>query len=66
MVSTTPRRLGGLTLAAEYLGVSDKTIRRMIAAGTLTGYRVGPRMIRVDMDEVERLVRPIPSARSAS
>lgn len=66
MVSTTTRRLGGLTLAAEYLGVSDKTIRRMIAAGTLTGYRVGPRMIRVDMDEVERLVRPIPSARSAS
>lgn len=60
----SPRRLGGLTLAAEYLGVCDRTVRRMIAAGELTGYQVGKRRIlRVDLDEVERLARPIPSAK---
>jgi excisionase family DNA binding protein len=60
--STPSRRLGRITLAAEYLGVSDKTVRRMIASGRLTGYRVGNRIIRVDLDEVEALLRRIPAA----
>ena len=38
---------------AEF-GVSTKTIRRYIAAGRLTAYRFGPRMIRLDADQVRR------------
>ena len=34
--------------AAEMCGVSETTIRRYIAAGLVTAYRVGPRMIRLD------------------
>lgn len=54
-----------LTDAAEHLHVSVKTLRRRIADGTITGYRVG-RLIRVDLDELtQRLVVTIQSARSA-
>lgn len=48
--------------AAERLHVSTKTIRRYIASGRLTGYRVGTHLIRLNPSEVERLLRPIPTA----
>jgi excisionase family DNA binding protein len=48
--------------AAEQIAVSKRTIRRMIADGRLTGYRVGSKMIRLDVDELRRLARPIPTA----
>lgn len=38
--------------AAEYLDVTDKTIRRRIADGTLKAYRVGPRLIRIDRESL--------------
>ncbi|OCB38763.1 hypothetical protein A5675_15350 [Mycobacterium malmoense] len=46
--------------AADTYAVSTSTIRRYIATGRLTAYRVGPRMIRLDADQLEReLVGPI-------
>ncbi len=48
--------------AAVRLGVNPKTLRRRIADGTLTGHRVGPRLIRLDPAEVDALLRVIPSA----
>jgi len=52
--------------AAERHGVHPKTIRRRIADGTITGYRSGPRLIRVDPDEVDAaLLRPIPTGRAS-
>ena len=57
-------RLVPLADAAAHFHVSIKTLRRRIADGTITGYRVG-RLIRVDLSELtERLVVTIPSARS--
>jgi excisionase family DNA binding protein len=56
------RRLESIQHAAEYAGVSVKTIRRRIADGGLTGYRMGPRLIRVDLNEVDMMLRPIPTA----
>lgn len=41
--------------AAEHWGVSTKTIRRMIEAGTITGYRLTKRTLRVNLDELDRL-----------
>ncbi len=38
---------------AEKFGVSPRTIRRYIAAGRLTAYRVGPKLIRIDPDEAQ-------------
>lgn len=63
MRSTSPARtLIPMSTAAERLGCSTKTIRRRIADGSLTGYRVGPKNLRVDLAEVEALARPIPAA----
>lgn len=56
------RRLESVPNAADYLGVCPKTIRRWIAAGRVTGYRAGPRLIRVDLNELDDLLRPIPTA----
>jgi excisionase family DNA binding protein len=50
------------TESAEYLGVSTKTIRRLIASGALPAYRVGPRNIRIKASDLEALARPIPTA----
>lgn len=50
------RELGTIGEAAEYAAVSEKTIRRMINAGELTGYYPTPHVLRVDMLELAELV----------
>ncbi len=55
------RRLESIQSAAEYLGVSVVTIRRYIAAGRITGYRTGSRLIRVDLNEIDDMLHPIPT-----
>jgi excisionase family DNA binding protein len=49
--------------AAQRLQVTPPTIRRMISRGEIVGYRLGPRVIRVDLDELDRVARVIPAAR---
>jgi excisionase family DNA binding protein len=49
-----------ISAAAKSVGVATKTIRRRIADGTLTAYRFGPRLIRVDLAEVDAMLHPIP------
>lgn len=61
MLSSDKRSLESLAEAAERLHVHPRTVRRLIAAGTLTGYRLGPRLLRVDQSEVDALLRPIPN-----
>ena len=64
---STKRRRGnglvGLAEAADYLGVSPKTIRRRIADGSLTAYRMGPRLIRLKIADLDRLMAPLPMIR---
>lgn len=50
---------------AERLKCSTKTVRRYIADGRLTAYRVGPKMLRVDQADVDRLLRAIPTRRAS-
>lgn len=63
--SPAPRRLASLAEAAEVLGVSVRTIRRMVSEGRLTGYRIGSRMLRVDLNDVDALPSAIPTWRQA-
>lgn len=56
------KRLASIPAAADYAAVSTKTIRRRIATGDLTGYRFGPRVLRVDLNELDAALRPIPTA----
>ena len=62
MTQTTRRHFESLTQAAERTGLSIRTLRRRIAAGELAAYRNGPRVIRLDPSEVDRLMVRIPSA----
>ena len=57
-----PARPAGITAAAEYANCSWRTIYRYIEQGRLTGYHLGPKMIRVHIDEVDRLFRVVPTA----
>lgn len=63
---STKKRLASIAAAAEYATCSEKTIRRRIAAGDLTGYRFGAKLIRIDLNDVDRLLKPIPSAGDAA
>ncbi len=51
-----------IALGAEKLGVSERTIRRMIASGLIKGYKVGPRLVRINLDDLEALPTLIPAA----
>ncbi|CAN3128574.1 excisionase family DNA-binding protein [Mycobacterium sp. smrl_JER01] len=56
------RRYCKINEAAEYLGVTTRTIRAMIADGRLTGYRSGNRLVRVDLNEIDDAMRPFGGA----
>lgn len=58
----TQHQLLTIAEAAELIRVHPRTIRRRIAEGVLTAYRVGPSLIRLDADELNALLRPIPAA----
>lgn len=51
-----------LSEAADWYGVSERTLRRRIADGKLPAFRVGPRSIRVRAEDVAALAEPIPTA----
>lgn len=59
--ASVARHLVSVNQAAEYTSVNPRTIRRRIADGTLTGYRLGSKMIRVDLNELDASLTPIPT-----
>ena len=61
MTLKTRRQFETLARAAERTGLSTRTLRRRIAAGDLVAYRNGPRVIRLDPDDVDRLMIRIPT-----
>jgi excisionase family DNA binding protein len=60
--SAAARRLCSIDQAAAELACSPRTVRRMIASGQLAGYRIGTRLLRVDLNEIEATLRVIPTA----
>jgi excisionase family DNA binding protein len=59
---TGAKRLKSITAAAEYADLSQWTIRRYVADGRLTGYRIDPRLIKIDLNEIDQLARPVAAA----
>lgn len=50
-------RLVSITDAAAYLDFNTKTVRALIARGTLHGYRLpGSKLIRVDLNQLDALI----------
>jgi excisionase family DNA binding protein len=54
--SRPSRRLASLPEAAQYVGCSEKTLRRRVSDGSLPAYRLGPRLLRVDLADVDQLL----------
>ncbi|MCV7317249.1 excisionase family DNA-binding protein [Mycolicibacillus parakoreensis] len=52
------RRYVRLKEAADYLDVTERTVRQMISDGRLTGYRSGARLVRVDLNDIDTAMKP--------
>lgn len=52
-------------LAGERVGVSGRTVRRWIAAGYLKGYRIGPKLLRVKVAELDAMASGEPVGAAA-
>jgi excisionase family DNA binding protein len=57
------RRYASLAKAAEYADCNERTLRRHIASGDLTGYRLG-RVIRIDLNELDAWLAPVPTVKA--
>jgi excisionase family DNA binding protein len=55
-------RWASIQATAQYLDVTDRTVRAMIADGRLRGYRSGNRLIRLDLNEVDSALKPFGGA----
>ncbi len=62
VVPPAQRDLLTLDAAAEVLGVCTATVRRRITDGSLRAYRTGKRLIRIRAQDLDELLREIPSA----
>ena len=62
------RRYITIAEAAENRQISDRTLRRLISDGELTGYRMGRsrRTIRVDLSEIDEQLTRATSAPSGA
>jgi excisionase family DNA binding protein len=56
------RRWATTQKAADYLGVTDRTIRQMVADGRLRAYRSGGRVVRIDLNELDAAMEPFGGA----
>ncbi|MCF6387292.1 helix-turn-helix domain-containing protein [Mycobacterium sp. MBM] len=55
-------KLVTLEQAAGELAVSPRSVRRYLASGLLVGVRVGPRLIRITRESLDRMLTPVGSA----
>jgi excisionase family DNA binding protein len=44
--------------AAKELGVDEGSVRNWLADGTLRGYRIGKRVVRIRREDIEAAKRP--------
>lgn len=48
-----------LETAPDELGVSKRTVRRLISGGELRAYRVGKQSVRIDVNDIAAVLKPI-------
>jgi excisionase family DNA binding protein len=52
----------GIPEAATYLDIDHKTVRRLISSGKLPAYRLGNRVIKVKIADLDSVLTPIGGA----
>jgi excisionase family DNA binding protein len=50
----------GITEAATYLDVTQKTIRKLIASGDLPAYRLGTHVLKIKIADLDAVLKPVP------
>jgi excisionase family DNA binding protein len=60
------RQLITILEAAGYLGVTERTVRQMIFDGRLRAYRLNPKFIRLDLNEINDALKPVGGAADAT
>lgn len=53
---TSRRQYESPAVAATRVGMSSETVYRWIASGQLSAYRIGTHLLRVDPDELDRMM----------
>jgi excisionase family DNA binding protein len=64
MSTTIRRQYATQQQAAAKFQVTDRTIRNWIGQGYITGFRFGPRQIRVDLNEIEAMLQMMPATKA--
>jgi excisionase family DNA binding protein len=60
--ATSRHRFVKIAEAADYLNVTTRTVRQMVADGRLTAYRSGTRLVRLDLNEIDAAMQPFGGA----
>lgn len=60
------RRWATTRETAAYLHIGERTVRRMVADGHIVAHRIGRRLVRIDLNEVDEAFRVLPSAGTAT
>lgn len=47
--------------AAQHLGVAPRTLRRMVSEGRVPAYRLGPRLVRFKIADLDAALNRIPT-----
>jgi excisionase family DNA binding protein len=55
-VNSGGRRYAKVREAAAYIGVTERTVHTMLDDGRLTRFRLGPRVLRIDLNEVDAVM----------
>jgi excisionase family DNA binding protein len=58
-VTPTTPRWGDIQDVMAHLKVSKDTVRRMIARGDIKARRFGPRLIRIDLNQLDASSEPV-------
>ncbi len=47
---------------AAYLNVGERTVTDKVAKGEIPAYKFGPKLVRIDLNDVDAMMTPITSA----
>lgn len=59
--TTAPRRLVSMKDVADQIGMTERSVRNLVARGELPAYRIGARTLRIDQADLDQIIRPVPT-----
>jgi excisionase family DNA binding protein len=60
-----PNQFVSVATAADYLGVTQRTVRNMILDGRLPAQTLGPRVLRIRLSDIDSALQPYGGAAHA-